>query len=137
MIKVDSFVSGMTVRFTNSVIDVRGNFFHSLYPVTLVFDNCTFLVANTTSLFYLDYSAGGVYGCTDGEPLTQGDFEIKNSFFMDSISGAKTPSTTLRSLFNVKSLYDIKFNTVTFTKMGMKHSASFYDFLCQSRPLEI
>jgi hypothetical protein len=115
----------MTVRFTNSVIDVRGNFFHSLYPVTLVFDNCTFLVANTTNLFNLDYSAGGVYGCTDGESMTQGDFEIKNSFFMDSISGAKTPTATSRSLFNVKSLYDIKFNTVTFTKMGMKHSALF------------
>jgi hypothetical protein len=70
MIKVSGIKSGMTLTFTNCVVDVRGNFFKSEYPVNLIFDGCTFLMANSTNLMTLDYSAGGIYGCASDYPST-------------------------------------------------------------------
>lgn len=113
MIKVTALSSGMIVRFTNCVIDVRGQFFWSNQPVNLIFDGCTFLVGNTTTLVNLDYSTGGIFGCNETYLLTQGDIQISNSVFMDTATGAKN-STTPRTLFNVKTLYDVVLSNVTF-----------------------
>lgn len=126
------------MTFTNSTIDVRGNFFKSVYPVNLVFDGCTFLLANTLNLLTLDYSAGSIYGCTSGDLTTQGDVLIKNSVFKDQASGiALSVSSTAKYLFNVKSLYDFKFNGVTFSGLGQRHAALFYDHPCISDPLKV
>lgn len=62
MFTVDSYVKDTTVTFKDSIIDVKGKFFQSLYPVRLVFENCIFKVANTNNLLSLDYSQNG---CSD------------------------------------------------------------------------
>jgi hypothetical protein len=56
MFTVDSYVKDTTVTFKDSIIDVKGRFFQSLYPLKLVFENCIFRVANTNTLLNLDYS---------------------------------------------------------------------------------
>lgn len=56
MFTVDSYVKDTYVTFKDSIIDVRGNFFQSAYPIRLVFDNCIFKVASTSTLLNLDYS---------------------------------------------------------------------------------
>ncbi len=79
MFTVDSFAPDTYITFKDSIIDVRGNFFQSLYPVNLVFDNCIFRVALTTNLISLDYSSPqGNYGCT-GKDLDGGDLSLLNS----------------------------------------------------------
>ncbi len=56
MFTVDSYMNDTNVIFKDSIIDVRGNFFKSAYPIRLVFDNCIFKVASTAILLLLDYS---------------------------------------------------------------------------------
>jgi hypothetical protein len=73
MFTVDSYVKGTTVTFKDSIIDVKGKFFQSVYPVRLVFDNCIFKVATTNTLIHLDYSSNG---CSD---LDTGALSILNS----------------------------------------------------------
>lgn len=56
MFTVDSYVKDTYVTFKDSIIDVRGNFFQSVYPIRLVFENCIFKVTSTATLLNLDYS---------------------------------------------------------------------------------
>ena len=74
---------GVYLTFTNCTIDIRGNFLQSNVPVNIVFDNCVFKVGNTSNLFTLDYSIGSQYGCS-GDDMDAGDFEIRNSKFIDT-----------------------------------------------------
>ena len=101
-----------------------------MYPVNLTFDGCSIKVANTTKLVSLDYSAGGSYGCV-GNNMHEGDLLIKNSVFTDTMGGSLTFAGISRSLFNVKSLYDVKLWNVTFSNMGLKHGSVFSDYVCQ------
>lgn len=138
MIKVSSMVSGMTLTFTNCFVDVRGGFLQSSFPLNIVFDGCTFLVGNTVTLFSLDYSAGGLNGCSSGIPLTQGDFQIRNSVFMDTAGAAKSQTGGLKYLLAMKTLYNVNFQNVTFRNMGMKHLTQVEDFLCSiGDPLKV
>ena len=84
MFTVPSFIPNLQVTFKNCIIDVRGKFFSSMYPVKLSFDNCMFRVGNTTELVTLDYSAGGIYGCSAGNDVNAGDLTIMNSNFTDT-----------------------------------------------------
>ena len=84
MVTVPAFVPYLQVTFRNSIIDVRGKFFQSMYPVNLKFDNCLFRVANTTALVTLDYSAGSQHGCTAANDVNGGDLTIINSNFTDN-----------------------------------------------------
>jgi hypothetical protein len=114
-VNASSYQPNVYVVFRNCIIDVRGNFLMSTVPVNFVFDGCTFRVANTRNLLTIDYSNGTRYGCT-GNDTDGGDIEIKNSVFTDT--GSQTPVGTLpsvvKSLFNVKSLFDFRFTNVTF-----------------------
>jgi hypothetical protein len=87
MFTVNSYAPSVTVTFKNCIIDVRGNFFMSNYPVKLIFDNCEFKVLNTVNLLTLDYSIDQKYGCTAGTELGGGgEVQIINSHFIDSLS---------------------------------------------------
>ena len=87
-------------------------------------------MSNTTTLVSLDYSSGGLNGCSSGYPLTQGDITIKNSIFMDTATGLKPATSSAKFLFLIKSLYDVKLTNVTLRNMGMKHLTHIEDYLC-------
>jgi hypothetical protein len=108
MITVPTFVPYLQVTFRNSIIDVNGHFFQSMYPVNLKFDNCHFRVGNTTALVTLDYSAGSQYGCSAANDVNGGDLTIMNSNFTDTaLTSVLLNPATPKYLFKVTSLYDI------------------------------
>lgn len=87
-----------------------------------MFDNCIFKVLNTVNLITLDYSTDSKYGCTAATEAGAGDLTITNSQFIDSVtSGAVSDISGAKSLFNVKSLYNIVMKNVTFTGMKQSH----------------
>ncbi len=79
MFTVSSYTPGLVVTFKNCIIDVRGNFFYSAFPVNIVFDNCLFKVLNTVNLLNLDYSTDSKYGCNTATETGAGDLTIMNS----------------------------------------------------------
>jgi len=116
--------AGLTVNFVNCTFDIAGQFLSSSYPVALNFTNCLVKLANTTSFLSLDYSGS----CSGGH---EGDLYIANTVFSDgSLLGQ---SGLNRSLITMKSLFDVTLQSVTFTKMTLKHSISIHDYQCSSQ----
>jgi len=109
MIAVEGYAAGTTVTFRDCIVDVRGNFFSSKYPVNLIFDNCQFRVSQTVNLLNLDYSNNALCPITAAD-LTSGDLMITNSQFSDTLSTFSGNKT----LFNIKTMFDVNFSRVTF-----------------------
>ena len=123
----------LSITFKNCIIDVKGLFFRSTLPVTLVFDNCQFKVVNTTTLVHLDFSANQQNGCT-GTNINAGDLTITNSFFIDSTYNGISNTASEKYLFKLSSLYDVTFTNVQFNGLKQKHMIVLGDHLCQSTP---
>jgi hypothetical protein len=138
MITVPTFVPYLQVTFRNSIIDVKGHFFQSMYPVNLKFDNCHFRVGNTTALVTLDYSAGSQYGCTASNDVNGGDLTIMNSNFTDTaLTSVLLNPATPKYLFKVTSLYDITMSNVQFNGLKQKHANLFSDHHCSATPKKV
>eukprot|EP00347_Sterkiella_histriomuscorum_P014519 403360570 len=126
MITVDeaTYTSGLEVKFTNCIFNISGNFLQTNKKLKITFDNCDFNVAKTNTLISIDYSNQDESGCFIQD--LEGIFIIKNSILQDG----DIANTSDSYLFNIKSLYGISFENVSFLNMNQNHQAVFNDYSC-------